>query len=567
MKSTAGACGSRSRPLRNDPFPCIPLSGPRVRHAKFVPFPAVNHLIVNSADIRGGAAIAARRLHDGLRRAGVNSRMLVRYRYVEDGDTAALDTAKPEPWLEDFELDLRSLMRSPLSSTIFSLELAGQPVENHEWMEWADVINLHWTTRQMSAESLSAVLSLGKPVVLTLHDQRFFTGGCHYTAGCEGYLGDCRECPQLRPEYALLAEHSHDLSRTVFESAPRPPVVVTPSRWLGREASRSSLLGHCRVEVIPNSLDLEVFRTGGRSEARADFGIPESATVFLLGAQYLDDERKGCDLFLDAFRKAMETPEVARRVESGDVRFAVFGEGSEDLEKAGLPLAALGKLEPGADAARAYCASDLFVCPSREDNLPNTILEAMACGVPVLGSDIGGIPDMVSDGETGWLFPLDDIALFARRIAEAITEPAKLKPMGEEGRRQAEARYDLSIQAGAYARLGEKLLAQGGSDEPAASRGTSREVADSARKLRSLASIAGKAARMERKKRAVRQHFESSISRLEERHATIENEWKSLASSRTRFFRKKDISALHTKRKVLNARIRELERSKDSIKD
>ncbi len=421
-------------------------------------------LIVSTSDIGGGAAIAGYRLHEGLRRMGRESGMLVREKLSSDeavvvwGERSDAEAAR---W-DALTNDLRLRARTALSTTYFSLPWPGEDVAGHAMVKAAEVIHLHWVGHFVSPEGLRALLQTGKPVIWTLHDERAFTGGCHYAAGCEGFLQGCEACPQLREGWRAIPERALALSQACLSGVPKP-VIVAPSRWLAEEARRSALFSECRVECIPYGLDLEVFKASDRRKTRAFFGLPEEALVILIGAQSLAEPRKGFDLVRRAIDMVLADEAMAGAVKAGRVVFAAYGQSGETLRETRLPLVLLGEQATAEEMARVLSASDLFVCPSREDNLPNTVMEAMACGVPVLGANVGGIPDMIEDWRNGRLVAPNDGEALGVALLEMIREPAIWAGWGVEARRKCEAEYGLERQAAAYAELYEEVLVAAGS--------------------------------------------------------------------------------------------------------
>jgi len=418
-------------------------------------------LILSTSDIGGGAAVASYRLHTGLRAVGRESQMLVREKLSSDPDVTVWDQPRdPQTaWLDQLTSDLRLKARTPLSTTYFSLPWPGEPIINSPAVTSADVINLHWVGHFVSPEGLRQLLSLGKPVLLTLHDQRAFTGGCHYSSGCSEFMRECVACPQLRPEFHPVPQAA--LAHSVALAAgTAPPVVVAPSQWLACEARRSRLFKDCRVEVIPYGLDLDVFQRGDTASARAWFGLPQDALVIVFGAQSLAEPRKGFDLVQSAIEHLLTEPTIAALVRDRRLILAAYGQSGDQLRQTRLPLVLLGEQASEQDMARVLSASDLFVCPSREDNLPNTVMEAMACGVPVLGADVGGIPDMITDGQHGRLVPADDALALAKSLRELIIQRSTWQHYGQQARAKCEQHYALAQQGQAYAALHDELLKQ-----------------------------------------------------------------------------------------------------------
>jgi glycosyltransferase involved in cell wall biosynthesis len=298
---------------------------------------------------------------------------------------------------------------------------------------------------------------IGKPLVWTLHDMWAFTGGCHYAGSCEGYQARCGACPQLR------SGSPGDLSRRIWRRKERawgglPMVVVTPSRWLARCAERSSLFRERRVEVIPYGLDLDRFRPVDRSIARSILALPQDKRLILFGAMSsTSDERKGFRHLAAAMKAlAAEDPPA-------DTELVVFG-ASRPAEppELGFPVHYLGHLHDDISLALVYAAADLFVAPSTEDNLPNTVMEATACGTPTVAFDIGGMPDLVEPDRTGYLArPFDDGEL-AFGIRTMLGDREALAARGAMARAKAEREFPRELQARRYAALYGELCTPGG---------------------------------------------------------------------------------------------------------
>ncbi|MCJ7730450.1 MAG: glycosyltransferase, partial [Sedimentisphaerales bacterium] len=242
----------------------------------------LNICLINTNDITGGAAKAAYRLHRGLRLRNCNSVLLVRNKKSRDADVFALDVHSDadKAECEIFSAIQKCLInnnRTDVSDTIFSLPYPGYDLSNTNLIRGADIINLHWVNYFQSVESIAALLSLGKPVVWTLHDQWAFTGGCHYSAGCEKYTQRCEQCPQLLDDSNRLPELVLKNKLNYFDNS---IVVVSPSNWLAECARKSTLFKDCRIEVIPNGLDIDTFKPIAKVQAKRNLNInPETTTI------------------------------------------------------------------------------------------------------------------------------------------------------------------------------------------------------------------------------------------------------------------------------------------------
>jgi glycosyltransferase involved in cell wall biosynthesis len=422
----------------------------------------MNIVQISTHDFEGGAARAAYRLHRGLQQIGETSLMVSRYKVSGDDSVLALPESNSHPASKEaFFLETViqghyiDTHRTDLSNTLFSLPYPGYDLSHLPQVRGADIINLHWVARYQSLPTLQKLFALGKPVVWTLHDQWAFTGGCHYTAGCERYREDCAVCPQL-------ADDPFDLTAAVLKDRlgyfkNGNLTIVTPSRWMAGCARESRLFKDLRVEVIPNSLETDFFRPLPKSEAKMKLGLkPEMITV-LFGATDVKEKRKGFQTLLSAIRCCSGDPRVQELTAAGRFKILCFGSPGDDLQAVGIPVVPLGFLDTEEKIRLVYAASDLFILPSLQDNLPNTVLEAMSCGTPVIGSKVGGIPDMIQDGVSGYLVEPNDSQELAETIVSVIFETGRLERMGRSCRQQVEAEYKLSTQAKRYLALYQEL--------------------------------------------------------------------------------------------------------------
>ena len=254
-------------------------------------------LQISTYDIRGGAARAAYRLHRGLREMGHDCRMAVRHKdTTDDSVKRIIPNLRGQKDERGFFLDVViqghyiDSHRTEISNTLFSLPYPGYDLSRLSVVREADVINLHWVAQYQSPLTLHRLFSLGKPVVWTLHDQWPFTGGCHYAAGCEKYRSDCDGCPQLSDDrFGLPGAVLKDKER-FFKNAQL--TVVTPSRWMGTCARESRLFGDLRVEVIANSLEIDVFAPMAKGEAKERLGLSSDTVTLLFGADKMASIKK-----------------------------------------------------------------------------------------------------------------------------------------------------------------------------------------------------------------------------------------------------------------------------------
>jgi glycosyltransferase involved in cell wall biosynthesis len=312
----------------------------------------------------------------------------------------------------------------------------------------ADVYNLHWINGFI--DPLPFFRATDQPIVWTLHDMNPFTGGCHYNGGCRRFEDCCGKCPQLG------SNREKDLSRSVWtrkREAYRHALdtgrlhIIAPSEWLAQEAKRSALLADAPMHVIPNGLNSHTFHPRETQGARRALEIPREHRIVLFVAQSAQNHRKGFDLLSDALAL----------LDADDVTLLSIGGNEPDLGTA-LPHTHLGTIESDLLLSVFYSLADLFVIPSRQDNLPNTVLESMACGTPVVGFDTGGIPDMVRPGETGWLAETGNVRELRQSIEQALRDDDARRRMGRRCREIVETEYTLDTQARRYRTLYRKLV-------------------------------------------------------------------------------------------------------------
>ena len=388
----------------------------------------------------GGAAIAMERLAAGLRGAGAHVELLTR-------------AAMPAPAAAARRLERlvrRGIRRSrtPLSNTLFTADWPAWDVARHPAVASADLVNVHWVAGFVAAAGIRRLVDSGRPVAWTLHDMRPFTGGCHYASGCAGFTTDCGACPQLKPH--LHAVPARSLARARRRLAGARLTFIAPSRWLANELVRSRLFDEAshRVLVIPNGIDLTRYAPGDRLAARQRIGLPAEGLAILLGSVSLDEQRKGARLAAEAVARA--AAEIARRGLAAAPVVVTYGAGAVAIP--GVVCRHLGRLdEPG--VLEAVHACDLHLTMAREDNLPNTVMEALACGVPVVATRTGGHPEMVTDGLEGWLVGVDDAPAAAATLVRLAEDPAAVRAAGGRGRLRAERDWDARLQARRYLEL------------------------------------------------------------------------------------------------------------------
>ena len=406
-------------------------------------------LIVNTSERTGGAAIAANRLLRALNHNGVEAQMLVRDRNTNSSDVLNI----PPSWRLKakflWERGVIWLVNGLSRENIFQVDIAnaGTDITKMEVFQKADVIHLHWTNQgYLSLKDLDHILNSGKPVVVTMHDQWYFTGICHYSGDCDKYQSQCVKCPMLKNGGIGV-----DLAKRVFTRkqalyAGKNITFVGCSRWIADLASKSQLTQGHPVTNVPNAIDSNVFCPTSQVEARKRHGLPVDKKLLLFGAQRITDERKGFRYLAEACDHIMKShPTVAK-----DLEVVVLGGDAQRVASAlPFPVHVVNYLSEEKDIALLYSAVDLFVTPSLQDNLPNTIVEAMACGTPCIGFHVGGIPEMIDHQLNGYVATYRDSGDLAEGIAWAL-EQTRYSRLREQAREKAVATYGETTIAQRY---------------------------------------------------------------------------------------------------------------------
>lgn len=415
--------------------------------------PRVLHL--STYDRVGGAARAAHRIHRALLAAGVPSSMLVADASFPGADVSAY-WASPRSIDRLHRFFARRRMQSQARAISrlrvpgideFSTDRAPYGRELAGRLPPYDILHLHWCTGFVDvAGFLPAALSRA-PIVVTLHDAHGLTGGCHYPGSCERWQHGCGDCPQLGNGGETFTARSWQRKHTAYR-APGRLAFASASRWMHRLASASPLTRDLPCAVLPYACDLDVFTPRDRAFARDLHGLSADGLVVLFVSDATANPRKGLDVLAAALSQLGNIP---------DLQLVSIGRGAPALPP-GIRHVHLGSLQHERLLALAYSAADVFVIPSREEAFGQTALESLACGVPVIGSDTGGILDLVRPGETGLLFPNGDAPALAAALRALLTDPARRAAFGAAGRQFVETHHSPQVSADRHLALYRRLF-------------------------------------------------------------------------------------------------------------
>lgn len=417
---------------------------------------------MNTSEKTGGAAVAANRLMAALNNNGVKAKMLVRDKETEDLSVVELGRRTLQRWRFLWERWCIFCRLRFSKAHLFSIDTGqcGADITRLREFKEADVVHLHWINQGMlSLRSIRKILDSGKPVVWTMHDIWPATAVCHVALDCKKYVRECAVCPLL-PHGALFG----DLSKSVWNkkkqlfSHRNGISFVACSRWLAGEANRSkSLAGH-KVAAIPNPIDTRVFCPADKSKARKTMGLPTDKRLICFIAQRVTNKNKGISYLLKACDTlAAEHPETL-----GDMGIVILGDHADEFDgQFKYPVYAIDYTSDTRKIVDIYNSVDVFVTPSLSENLPNTIMEAMACGVPCVGFNVGGIPEMIDHLKNGYVAAYknaNDIATGIHRVLfgsdyQAMSEAAVRKVSANYSQQAVAMRYiEVYNQALAYRR-------------------------------------------------------------------------------------------------------------------
>ncbi|MDE6440844.1 MAG: glycosyltransferase family 4 protein [Bacteroidales bacterium] len=414
-------------------------------------------VLLNTAERHGGAAVAANRLLKALSAVpGMEVTMLVRDKATDDPQVVSVNTTacKREQNKLRFAWERAMIFFANKFNRrgLFQVSIAntGTDVSQLPVVREADIIHLHWINQGfLSLRDLRKLQRLGKPIVWTLHDLWPATGICHYPDTCTRYRTQCDACPQMAATPLL------PLSRRVFKQKMRldfsHTAFVGCSRWITDRAQTSGLLRQAGFHAIPNPIDGAVFHPIDRGEARQRFLLPTDRPIVLFAAAKVSDTRKGIKYLIEAcqllYRQGLPSFDVA-----------LLGGQPEGLA-ASFPcrVHSLGYLSAPEDIRAAYASATVFVIPSLEDNLPNTVMEALACGTPCVGFRTGGIPEMIDHLQNGYIARYQDAQDLANGIAWVLNHPEP-KALSNACVQKVNQCYRPEIVARQYQTLYETLL-------------------------------------------------------------------------------------------------------------
>ncbi|BAZ47947.1 group 1 glycosyl transferase [Nostoc sp. NIES-4103] len=402
-------------------------------------------LHINQSDLGGGAAIAGYRLHQGLLAQGINSRLLVGGVKTSSDRVATVPTSKRR--IEN------QLYRFTWRFGLNYINLLGSfDIPQLSFYQQTDILNFHNLHTGYFNYLAIPALTEKKPAVFTLHDMWSFTGHCAYSYDCDRWKIGCGKCPYPDTYPGIGRDSTHlewKLKNWVYNRSNLS--IVTPSRWLTEQA-KQSMLNCFAIQHIPYGIDTEAYQPLDFEQCRLLLGIPKGKKVLMFGAANITDSRKGGDLLLKALQSLPESLKA-------DTVLLTIGDGGEVIsESVGMVNLNLGYVSSDRLKSIAYSAADLFIFPTHADNLPLVLQESMACGTPMVSFKIGGVPDLVRPGVTGYLAIPEDAQDFSHGIVQLLEDCQQRDRMSQNCRAIALKEYPLELQAQRYIELYHQVL-------------------------------------------------------------------------------------------------------------
>jgi len=406
-------------------------------------------LQINNCDTKGGAARVGYELCKGLIERGHKALYIVPKKYSDYVFVKQIEKI-PKKYNRISQKIIHRLginQLSPNNSFPFSLKKS--------FIQNFDIIHLHDIMGNYFNLAGLIWLSKIKPVVWSLHNMHSFTGACLYSYDCERWLKNCGQCPQFG-KFPVLGLHRDasflvmSLKRVIYHLSKIFPVAT--SEWISKLAKKS-ILKRFEITVIPNGIDTKVFYPQNKKEAKAELGIPrEKTTIIFFVSSKLEDKRKG----LDSIIKALPL------LKSKNIFLVplLITPGTNEIEKIfkNYPSLKPRHINQNDRLNLFYNAADILWHPSLADTLPLTILEAMACGTPVVASKVGGVQEIINDGENGFFVEPNKPEQLAQMTDVYFSDDTKRKSMSEKARRTAVSNYSLDLFLDKYENFYKKVI-------------------------------------------------------------------------------------------------------------
>jgi len=374
----------------------------------------MNILHLSTSDRIGGAAIAAYRMMEGMNKNGLKSKMLVLTKTTDNPDVIPVENYKFKyyKYLLPFKSLLNNLIREILLFPVppFSCGRSNvSGITSNPLIKEADVIYIHWAqTGLLSIKDISAIMDLGKPTVLFLHDMWDLTGGCHHSFNCEQWKSDCANCPLIRRSIAKRYS-KRILAKKKLNWHKDNVCVVSPSNWLDGCVKESTVFKGMNSMVIPNMYNDAVFDVLDKQKARQLMGLPADKKLLLFGAVAGSDNPYKGWAYADKLMKRLK--DRAELVVFGNV-----------VSTDSYVIHPVGKLTDECALALLYNAVDVYISPTSAESFGQTLVESISCGTRVVAFNVGGVPDIIDHIQNGYLAESGNLDDFVKGVEWALSE-------------------------------------------------------------------------------------------------------------------------------------------------
>jgi len=411
----------------------------------------------NTFELEGGASRALLRLHKALIQKKIQSKIIVSQKKT---DNAYVSSLLPNYYISK----ALSLIRPHLDS--LPLKFYFNKKESHWSISWlpnffrssikkyeTHLVHIHWTCAGFL--SVSNLASIKMPIIWTLHDAWAFTGGCHVIQDCERFKTGCGNCPQLgsssmRDLSALGIYRKKKLFKKIN------PIFVAPSNWIADQARSSFLLNDAEIRVIPNGIDLNIYKPCNKEHARKVLGLPTNKAIVMFGAlNATTDSNKGFQYIKEALRL------LKMKKDTSEIHFVIFG-ASEPLNRTdfGLMTQYLGRLNDDASLALAYSSADIVCVPSKQESFGQVAMESLACGTPVVAFASSGLLDIVEHKKSGYLAIPYDTNDFSEGIKYLLKDNESSEKFSKAARDRAVEKFDIQKTSREYLNLYQEIISR-----------------------------------------------------------------------------------------------------------
>ena len=318
-----------------------------------------------------------------------------------------------------------------------------------------DIVHLHNLHGHYFDLRTLSELSQKVPVVMTMHDAWLLSGNCAHSFVCEKWKTGCGTCPDISI-YPGLSRDTTALNwkRKQGIYAHSHLYLATPSQWLMNKAQESMLLpAIMQSKVIPNGVDLNLFHPASQALARSQLTIAPNAQVLLFAANGIKRNK-----FKD-YATIRSTLELLSKNTSTPILVIALGEEGDEEVFGSITIRYVAPVSDRQTVATYYQAADIYIHASHVDTFPTSILEAMACGLPVVATAVGGISEQIDHGVTGVLVPAGASVAMAQAIESLFNNPQFRTDMGKAAAIKAQKEFSLALQTQRYLDWYQEILA------------------------------------------------------------------------------------------------------------